>query len=60
MMEEHSTVFACGASAITKLVSVDKSKIIRKAFPKYPFEYLEAPRGIGEDIIRDFYKEQRK
>ncbi len=60
MMEEHSTVFACGASAITKLVSVDKSKIIRKAFPKYPFEYLEALRGIGEDIIRDFYKEQKK
>lgn len=59
MMEEHSTVFACGASAITKLVSPDKSKIVRKAFPKYPFEYLAAPRGIGEELIRDFYEEIR-
>jgi oxygen-independent coproporphyrinogen-3 oxidase len=59
MMEEHSTVFACGASAITKLVSPDKSKIVRKAFPKYPFEYLAAPKGIGEDFIRDFYEEIR-
>lgn len=59
MMEEHSTVFACGASAITKLVSHDKSKIVRKAFPKYPFEYLAAPKGIGEDIIRNFYEENR-
>ncbi len=59
MMEEHSTVFACGASAITKLVSPDKSKIVRKAFPKYPFEYLAAPTGIGEDLIRDFYEEIR-
>lgn len=59
MMEEHSTVFACGASAITKLVSPDKSKIVRKAFPKYPFEYLTAPRGIGEELIREFYEEIR-
>mgnify|MGYP003295187687 CR=1 FL=1 len=59
MMEEHSTVFACGASAITKLVSPDTSKIVRKAFPKYPFEYLASPRGIGEDLIRDFYEEIR-
>ncbi len=56
MMEEHSTVFACGASAITKLVSPDKTKIVRKAFPKYPFEYLASPEGIGEEVIRDFYE----
>ncbi len=59
MMEEHSTVFACGASAITKLVNDDKTKIIRKAFPKYPFEYLAAPSGIGEELIRTFYEENR-
>lgn len=59
MMEEHSTVFACGASAITKLVSDDGTKIVRKAFPKYPFEYLAAPKGIGEDLIMSFYEENR-
>ncbi len=56
MMEETNTVFACGASSITKLVSPDGSKIERIAFPKYPFEYLSAPQGIGEDKIVDFFK----
>lgn len=56
MMEETNTVFACGASAITKLVSADGSVIERIAFPKYPFEYLAAPKGIGEDKIYRFFK----
>ena len=56
MMEETNTVFACGASAITKLVSADGSVINRIAFPKYPFEYLAAPHGVGEDRIYDFFK----
>lgn len=55
MMEETNTVFACGASAITKLVSADGSVIDRIAFPKYPFEYLAAPEGIGESRILDFF-----
>ncbi len=56
MMEETNTVFACGASSITKLVSPNGEKIERIAFPKYPFEYLSAPRGIGEEKILDFFK----
>lgn len=61
MMEECSTVFACGAGAITKIVSPDKEHIERIAFPKYPFEYLhpdskQSLSGIGEDIIRRFFE----
>lgn len=56
MMEEYSTIFSCGAAAITKTVSSDKSVIDRIAFPKYPFEYLEQNNGIGEDRIREFFK----
>ena len=55
MMEETNTVFACGASAITKLVAPDGGKIERIAFPKYPFEYLAAPHGIGENKIYNFF-----
>ena len=58
-MEETNTVFACGASAITKLVAADGGKIDRIAFPKYPFEYLAAPKGIGESRILDFFKEDK-
>jgi oxygen-independent coproporphyrinogen-3 oxidase len=61
MMEECSTVFACGAGAITKIVSPDKEHIERIAFPKYPFEYLNqgskpTVSGIGEDIVRRFFE----
>ncbi|PKM62598.1 MAG: coproporphyrinogen dehydrogenase HemZ [Firmicutes bacterium HGW-Firmicutes-21] len=55
MMEEYSTVFACGAGSITKIVSPDRENIERIAYPKYPFEYLEQSIGIGEDIIRRFF-----
>lgn len=54
MMEEYSTVFACGAGAITKLVSPDREEICRIAFPKYPFEYLRDESGIREPEIRRF------
>lgn len=56
MMEEYSTVFACGAGAITKIVSKDKKQIKRIAYPKYPFEYLEQKPGIGEEKIRQFFE----
>ncbi len=56
MMEEHSTVFACGAGAITKLVSPDRDDILRHAFPKYPFEYLSAPKDLGFDEAKRFFE----
>lgn len=55
MMEEFSTVFACGAGAITKLVSPSKDKIERIAFQKYPFEYLSDDHGIGEARAKEFF-----
>ena len=55
MMEEYSTVFACGAGSITKIVSPDRNHIERIAFPKYPFEYLSSKSDIGEEKIRKFY-----
>lgn len=59
MMEESSTVFACGAGAITKLVSADGERIERIAFPKYPYEYLEREENVGEDGIRAFFADYR-
>lgn len=41
MMEEVHTVFAAGAGAITKLVSPDRTSIVRADMPKYPYEYLD-------------------
>ncbi len=38
MAEEHD-IYACGAGAVTKLVS-DSGKIKRFYMPKYPYEYL--------------------
>ena len=55
MMEEHSSVFACGAGAITKLVSPDEEIIDRIAHQKYPYEYLDTPKGIGEDRINLYF-----
>lgn len=40
MMDEIHSVFAVGASAATKLVSADGTKIERMFEPKYPYEYL--------------------
>ena len=56
MMEEYSTVFACGAGSITKLVSPKKDEICRIAFPKYPYEYLDADNGIRRSEIDGFFK----
>ncbi len=56
MMEEQSTVFACGAGAITKLVSHESGLILRHAFPKYPFEYLREDKGIGREEALEFFK----
>ena len=55
MMEEASSVFACGAGAITKLVSPDGSVIKRMAHPKYPFEYLSSDDTVGAEAVRKFY-----
>ncbi len=59
MMEEHSTVFACGAGSITKLVSPSRDDILRHAFPKYPFEYLSEERGIGYDEALAFFQKPK-
>ncbi len=55
MMEEHSTVFACGAGSITKLVSKNRDDILRHAFPKYPFEYLRDNKSLGFDEAAKFF-----
>lgn len=60
MMEEHSTVFACGAGSITKLVSPERNDILRHAFPKYPFEYLREEKGLGYDEAEAFFAQHRK
>lgn len=55
MMEEHSTVFACGAGSITKLVSPERDDILRHAFPKYPYEYLRDDKSLGFDEAKEFF-----
>jgi len=60
MMEEHSTVFACGAGSITKLVSPSRNDILRHAFPKYPFEYLSDNKDLGFDEAVKFFAQHRK
>ncbi len=53
MMEEVHSIFSCGASAVTKFVSLpaeDGSVQIERIFqPKYPYEYLRELAG-GERI----------
>ena len=68
-MEEIHTVFACGASAVTKLVSLpgtDGYRDIKRIFEsKYPYEYLresedgtlaEKRKKLTSDIV-SFYRE---
>lgn len=55
MMEEHSTVFACGAGAITKLVSPNRDEILRHPFPKYPYEYLSDNKDLGFEDAKEFF-----
>lgn len=60
MMEEHSTVFACGAGSITKLVSPSRNDILRHAFPKYPFEYLTDNKDLGFEEAKAFFDQFKK
>ena len=60
MMEEHSTVFACGAGSITKLVSPERDDILCHAFPKYPYEYLSEPKELGYEEAAEFFNKFRK
>lgn len=60
MMEEHSTVFACGAGAITKLVSPDRKDILRHPFPKYPYEYLSDNKDLGFEDAKAFFDKHKK
>jgi len=55
MMEEYSTVFACGAGAISKFVNPARNEIYRHAFPKYPYEYLREDKGIGREEAIGFF-----
>ncbi len=57
MAEEHN-IYACGAGAVTKLVSKN-GKIKRFCMPKYPYEYLDMKEDSAERLeffenIRNF------
>ncbi len=62
MMEEIQSIFAIGASAVTKLVSVDKNgkkvDIKRIAENKYPFEYISEKHSVDAELNADNYKKQ--
>ena len=66
MMDELHSIFACGASSVTKIVSTfpDGNQRIERLFePKYPFEYLRAredgsylkTKENNESLIRKIY-----
>lgn len=55
MMEEYSTVFACGAGSITKLLDPVTNNIVRIAFPKYPYEYLKTERNTWQQEADKFF-----
>ena len=57
MMEEVSTIIACGAGAVTKLKEIDGDKIERIFNFKYPYEYISGFDVIldRKDGIKDFY-----
>lgn len=57
-MEDRNTVFACGASALTKIVL--DGRIERFAFPKYPFEYLQRGNNIYENEILELLRQKGK
>ena len=64
MMEEIQSIFAVGASAVTKLVRTDRDSgrtmIKRIAENKYPYEYLREKNGKGPGLENDDkYKEIR-
>ena len=41
IMAETQDIYACGAGAVTKLVSAEEKRIRRFYMPKYPYEYLD-------------------
>ena len=57
MMEELHSVFACGAGAVTKLVSRDRKRIERIFSQKYPYEYLDAGRKstVDEEAVKQIH-----
>ena len=63
MMDELQTIFAVGAGAVSKLVSLEKSKIKRIFEYKYPYEYLSDTEGQKRreklEAIEKFYAEIR-
>jgi len=63
MMDEIQTIFAVGAGAVSKLVSLEKSQIKRIFEYKYPYEYLSDTMGQKRreklEAIEKFYSEIR-
>ena len=70
MMEDIQTIFAVGASAVTKLVhrKGEGDTLIERIFnPKYPYEYLRKKKAIKDgteteqksvaDKVREFYSD---
>ena len=60
MMEEVHSIFAAGASAMTKFVSLPTEtgvRIERVAEPKYPYEYLRDHDGETGQHRRDLLKQ---
>lgn len=61
MMEEVHSIFACGASSVTKFVSLPEAsqngvRIERVAEPKYPYEYLRDHDGEAGQSRRDLLR----
>ena len=61
IMEEVHSIFAVGAGAVTKAVSVNRKNLSRFFMPKYPYEYLNPAVSDAkfEEIRRglaDFYE----
>ncbi len=58
IMDETHTIFACGASAVTKLREPNGDKIERIFNFKYPYEYISRFDELmaRKDGIDDFYK----
>ncbi len=63
MMDELQSIFSVGAGAVSKLVSLEKSKIQRIFEYKYPYEYLSDTKGQKRrekrETIEKFYAEIR-
>ncbi len=63
MMDELQSIFSVGAGAVSKLVSLEKSKIQRIFEYKYPYEYLSDTEGQKRrekrETIEKFYTEIR-